>query len=238
MSRRWFKIWIEEWETGSIRVDMDSAERGFWLDMISKSLKGRIDGKICRDSKGEIGYTNAELAEGARVPLSLVESTIAKRLKDKSIILHPNNVIEIANIWKFQSKMDKSKNGSGQSIDNTVGQSSRRTQTSKEISAAKASVYFVNQAWSLCLEGKNGEADVLLKQAVGISPAARQQWMDLWLRECKRLDKNRIRVRKCKCNICGDVFKVEIGNDEIHSIAGDVIIDLTCERCVNKIEEN
>jgi len=111
MPRRWFKVWIEEWETGSIRVDMDSAERGFWLDMISKSLKGRVEGKICRDSKGEVGYSNEELAQDARVPLSLVESTIAKRLKDKSIIIHPNNVIEIINIWKFQSKLEKDEDG-------------------------------------------------------------------------------------------------------------------------------
>jgi len=111
MPRRWFKVWIEEWETGSIRVDMDSAERGFWLDMISKSLKGRVEGKICRDSKGEVGYSNEELAQDARVPLSLVESTIAKRLKDNSIIIHPNNVIEIINIWKFQSKLEKEENG-------------------------------------------------------------------------------------------------------------------------------
>jgi hypothetical protein len=107
LPRKWFKVWIEEWETGSIRVDMDSAERGFWLDMISLALKGRVEGFMCRDSKGKIGYTNQDLATKYGVPLVIVESTIAKRLKDESIIIHNNNVIEIVNIWKYQSKLDK-----------------------------------------------------------------------------------------------------------------------------------
>lgn len=140
MPRRWFKIWIEEWETGSIRVDMDSAERGFWLDMISKSLKGRVEGKICRDSKGEVGYTNEELAQGAHVPLSLVESTIAKRLKDKSIIIHPNHVIEIVNIWKFQSKLEKEENG----------RKPRKTKTDLEKTTDKA--YFVSNTLREAIE--------------------------------------------------------------------------------------
>jgi len=107
LARKWFKVWIEEWETGSIRVDMDSAERGFWLDMISLALKGRVEGFMCRDSKGKIGYTNQDLALKYGVPLIIVESTITKRLKDESIIIHDNNVIEIVNIWKYQSKLDK-----------------------------------------------------------------------------------------------------------------------------------
>jgi hypothetical protein len=110
VARKWFKIWIEEWDTGSIRVYMDSAERGFWVDLIGRSLKGRLEGFICRDSKGELGYSNEELATDFRVPVSLVESTISKRLRDGSIKIHPNNVIEIINIWKFQSKLDKNDN--------------------------------------------------------------------------------------------------------------------------------
>ena len=108
MSRRWFKLWIEEWETGSIRVDMDSAERGFWADMIGCAMKSRVEGLMCRDSKGLIGYTHQELANKYSVPVELVQSTIAKRLKDGSIKLRDNNVIEIVNIFKYQSKLDKS----------------------------------------------------------------------------------------------------------------------------------
>jgi len=110
VARRWFKLWIEEWETGSIRVDMDSAERGFWADMIGCAMKSRVEGLLCRDSRGQIGYTNIELANKYGVPVELVESTIAKRLKDGSIFIRPNNVIEIVNIFKYQSKTTK-KNG-------------------------------------------------------------------------------------------------------------------------------
>jgi hypothetical protein len=135
LPRKWFKVWIEEWETGSIRVDMDSAERGFWLDMISLALKGRVEGLMCRDSKGKIGYTNQDLALKYGVPLVIVESTIAKRLKDESIIIHDNNVIEIVNIWKYQSKLDKN---NGDKMPLTVEE---KIQRQKQLAAEMAYKY-------------------------------------------------------------------------------------------------
>jgi len=178
--RRWFKIWIEEWESGSIRVDMDSAERGFWVDMIGLSLKGRVEGFICRDSQGKIGYSTSELARKYGCPLELVESTIAKRLKDGSIKIHENNVIEVCNIWKYQSKLD-GKKGAGE----TDGVIKTNTPTDKESRNIRFAVNSVNRAWGILTGKRKGteqSAISMLNQAMAIHPtAAEKQWNDLWV---------------------------------------------------------
>jgi hypothetical protein len=180
MARRWFKIWIEEWETGSIRVDMDSAERGFWADMIGCAMKSRVEGLLCRDSKGEIAYTPSELATKYDVPIETVNSTIAKRLKDGSIIIDGNGVINLVNIWKYQSKIDKKEKGNG-------SKPASRTQTERDVKSASFAISNVNKAWDMAREGKTEVAESLLSQAMAVAPeAASQQWRDLWLNKIHR----------------------------------------------------
>ena len=49
--KRWIKVYINEWLEGSIRVDLTSAERGVWVDLLLLGGLSRNEGRIER-SKG------------------------------------------------------------------------------------------------------------------------------------------------------------------------------------------
>ena len=236
----WFKIHHSGWLEGSLRYNKDfhgdklAAFRGLMTDICALVSRSRFRDGSLRYAVG-LPMPVDEISKILNVSMGLltefIEFSIADVNNDNEhtrIERWDDGTLFVHNWRKYQARTGKKRSqGNGSKPDDT----DLRTQTTKDINAAKASVYFVNRAWVLCVDGKNDEAEILLKQAMDISPAARQQWTDLWLRECKKQNKYKVKAMKCKCNKCGKSFRVEVGNDEVHSTAGNVIIDLVCEEC-------
>lgn len=72
---KYLKIFGQEWLEGSIRVDLDSAGRGVWADLLAMAQISRRVGYIER-SEG-LPYGDEELALRFKIPLELLQSVIA-----------------------------------------------------------------------------------------------------------------------------------------------------------------
>lgn len=106
-TRPWLKLYSDKWLGGSIRVDMDSAQRGVWADLMCWGNVSPVPGIICA-SKG-LPFPHEYIAARLRIPLELLESTLAIRKADGSIS-EDGKGIHITN-WTFYQappgKVDK-----------------------------------------------------------------------------------------------------------------------------------
>lgn len=102
-----FFINSKGWLTGSIRQQLNSAERGVWADLLAMANESRFRGTICR-AKG-IPYQREYLAAYLEIPITLLNSTIEKCSKDENaddpntrIMFDDTGCIVIANWDKYQ----------------------------------------------------------------------------------------------------------------------------------------
>lgn len=97
---KYLKIFGQEWLEGSIRVDLDSAGRGVWADLLAMAQISRRVGYIER-AKG-IPYTDEELALRFKIPLELLQSVIAICRKEGRLGQMPDGTYFIGNWDKYQ----------------------------------------------------------------------------------------------------------------------------------------
>ncbi len=102
----WVKIHISGWLHGSIRWQLNPAERGVWADLIVLAGQCLQGGRIC-DNDGR-AFPFDFLADQLHIPLELLEATIAK-CKEEGRIEVTDGVIIITNWKAYQSEYERQK---------------------------------------------------------------------------------------------------------------------------------
>ena len=97
---KWVKLYTSEWIDGSIRIDLNPAERSMWADLLVLAGLSRREGYIER-SQG-IPFTFQDIANRCVVDVELVKSTVAKCQKEGRIIVDEAGTIVITNWDKYQ----------------------------------------------------------------------------------------------------------------------------------------
>lgn len=99
---RWRKSWIDENLDGSIRKDLEPAERSVWSDLCDLCGKSRRWSYI-EMSQG-IPYTVDDLAHRFHTPVQIVQSTIDKCLAEGRLQQDGSGTLVVANWDRYQSK--------------------------------------------------------------------------------------------------------------------------------------
>jgi len=102
--KRWIKVYINEWLEGSIRVDLTSAERGVWVDLLLLGGLSRNEGRIER-SKG-IPYEDDALVNKFEIDEKLLKSTLEKCFKEGRLQRAKDGALVITNWGKYQAVPD------------------------------------------------------------------------------------------------------------------------------------
>lgn len=102
----WVKLHINGWLHGSIRWQLDPAERGVWADLIALAGQCLSGGKVC-DNDGR-PYPRDFIANQLNIPQELLDRTIAKcrregRLEDR------DDMIVLTNWKSYQSEYERQK---------------------------------------------------------------------------------------------------------------------------------
>lgn len=105
MALKWRKSWIDENLDGSIRKDLNPAERSVWADLLDLCGKSRRWGVIER-SQG-IPWTARELAERFVTSEDVVSSTITKCLIEGRLALDNSGALVVTNWGKYQANSRK-----------------------------------------------------------------------------------------------------------------------------------
>ena len=104
--RAWVKFFITGWLHGSIRCQLDSAERGVWAALICLAGECSRDGEISDNDGG--AFPREYIANQLNIPQELLDSTIAKCRHDGRID-DRDDVIIITNWKAYQSEYDRQK---------------------------------------------------------------------------------------------------------------------------------
>src|ERR1700678_2310330 len=85
-SRKWVKLWVNEWLDGTTRFEMSDAQRAFWTDLLAMAGRSRFPGIICAaqiDGKF-VGYPLNKFQALMSDPID-VEATFALFEKNRKI---------------------------------------------------------------------------------------------------------------------------------------------------------
>ena len=102
----WVKFHIAGWLHGSIRWQLDPAERGVWADIIVLAGERLMGGKIC-DNDGK-AFPFDFIASQLHIPQELLERTIDKCKKEGRIEVK-EGVIIVTNWTAYQSEYERQK---------------------------------------------------------------------------------------------------------------------------------
>lgn len=101
MTKQWVKLHCSPWIDGSIRRDLEPAERSVWADLLAMSGLSRREGYIER-SPG-IPFTYKELCDRLLISQDLLNSTIEKCIKEGRIRIDEYNTIVITHYEQYQA---------------------------------------------------------------------------------------------------------------------------------------
>lgn len=104
--RTWVKFWVIGWLHGSIRWQLDPAERSVWADLICLAGECGQNGAIC-DNDG-VALPRAFIAGQFNIPTTLLDRTIAKCIHDNRLTDN-DGLLHIVNWEKYQSEYDRQK---------------------------------------------------------------------------------------------------------------------------------
>ena len=102
--RSWVKMWVTGWLHGSIRWQLDPAERGVWADLICLAGECSRDGEIC-DNDGR-PFPRSYIANQLNIPQPLLDITIAK-CRHEGRINDQDEIIVISNWKTYQSEYER-----------------------------------------------------------------------------------------------------------------------------------
>lgn len=105
-TRVWVKFHVRGWLHGSIRWQLDPAERSVWADLICLAGECGHDGKICDND--DRPYPRDFIANQFNIPVTLLNQTIAKCMHEGRIE-ERGDVIAIRNWGVYQSEYDRQK---------------------------------------------------------------------------------------------------------------------------------
>ena len=77
-SRKWVKVWINEWREGTLRWQATDSQRAFWIDLLALAGRSRYPGIVCAGKDGEsvVGYPATFLAPNSGMTADNVETTL------------------------------------------------------------------------------------------------------------------------------------------------------------------
>ncbi len=104
--KRWVKLHITGWLHGSVRWQLEPAERATFADLICMAGECGKDGEIC-DNDGR-AFPRAFIANQLNITEDLLECTIAK-CEDEGRLSDKDGVIFITNWKAYQSEYDRQK---------------------------------------------------------------------------------------------------------------------------------
>ena len=107
LRRIYRKSWPYDNLFGTLRHELDAAQRGTWNDLIDMAKLGRVRPGLISPGPGRC-YKHEWLAAFFNIPLELLETTLTK-LKATDRIIENSNGIEIMNWKKYQSEYDRQK---------------------------------------------------------------------------------------------------------------------------------
>lgn len=102
--RAWVKLFVTGWLHGSVRWQLDAAERGTFADLIAWAGECGREGEIC-DNDGR-AFPPDFIANQLHIPLELLQTTITKCEKEGRIKVE-GGVILITNWKAYQSEYDR-----------------------------------------------------------------------------------------------------------------------------------
>jgi len=107
IGRIYRKSWCYQNLFGSLRHELDAAQRGIWNDFLDMAKLSRVRPGLIAAAEG-VPYKHEWLAAFLNVPLDLLNEAI-KVLTDSERIVENNNGIEILNRSKYQTEYDRQK---------------------------------------------------------------------------------------------------------------------------------
>ncbi len=106
--RSWWKMWWEEWLTGTIREDLTSEQRGIWVDFLALATRNRIPG--CISANEDTALSVRRLAQLLNVPPNVVSRAMGKFVEQNRISVDDRGIIHITNWDAYQySDYDRQK---------------------------------------------------------------------------------------------------------------------------------
>lgn len=109
--RVWVKLHVTGWLHGSIRWQLEPAERGVWADLIALAGECGKDGAIVDNDDGPLPLSF--IANQLNIPAALLDSTLAKCQAENRIIFK-DGTISLVNWAAYQSEYDRQKKYRGQ----------------------------------------------------------------------------------------------------------------------------
>ena len=107
MARRtWVKMWVIDCLEGSIRWQLNPAERSVWYDLILFSALCRRPG-IISDKDGR-PYPNEFIANRLNIPITLFKETL-KKCQEEGRIHEDSDGVHIVNWDRYQSEYQRQK---------------------------------------------------------------------------------------------------------------------------------
>ncbi len=105
MTRKtWIKMWVTDCIEGSIRYQLNPAERSVWYDLILYSALCERPGVIS-DKDGR-PYPHSFIANRLNIPIALLEKTLTK-CQDEGRISEEPDGINITNWERYQSEYQR-----------------------------------------------------------------------------------------------------------------------------------
>ncbi len=100
--RWWIKLWTHQWLEGTLRFDLDPAERSIWADLLALANECRVPG-IIQSGEG-FPFPHSYLANRFNIPLELLDNTLVK-LKVQVRISENSDGITILNWGEYQGSI-------------------------------------------------------------------------------------------------------------------------------------
>jgi len=127
-SRKWYKVFPKPWLHGSIRWQLDAAERGTWADLLAWAAECNHGGLIS-DNDGR-ALPRSFIANQLNIEQTLLDRTIAKCKAEGRIKVEPEEgaeaiVITISNWNAYQSEYERQKPYREQKKQRDTGDASR-----------------------------------------------------------------------------------------------------------------
>ena len=104
--RAWIKLHIHGMLNGSVRYQLEAAERATWVDLLLMAGVGVEPGLISDNDKRP--FPHAFLANRFNIPLQLLEDTLRK-CKEEGRVTEDGRGIQIINWDEYQSEYQRQK---------------------------------------------------------------------------------------------------------------------------------
>ena len=105
-SMRYVKMFVSECLEGTVRFDLDPAERSVWYDLVILAGRMRIKGLIA--ARPGTPYPHTWIAGVLNIPLELLDRSLEILIKTERICENDDG-IHILNWSKYQSEYDRQK---------------------------------------------------------------------------------------------------------------------------------